>query len=403
MTEARARILIVDDEKMLRMQLRRVMEQAGYQVIEAADGQECLHQYRNFTPDMVLMDAMMPVMDGFDACAHIQRLPEPYHAPVLMITGLEDKSSVDQAFAAGATDYITKPIHWAVLLKRVARLLEQTNLYRDLERRVQQRTSQLRVEVEERKKAEHRVRQMLEREQEVSDMKSRLISTLSHEFRTPLSLILLTAEQMELKYEQLTAEQRSRKFNQIRQNIDRITQILDGALVLNNFHIGGVEVHPTSIEISGFCRELESQWRALLTPKHTLTIRAEESAACHLLCDPALLVQALTHVFRNCVRFSPQGGAIEMTIERLEQDLLFQLRDQGIGIPTAELPKIFERFYRASNADSVPGTPGIGLGLAIASRIVELHQGSIRAESTLNQGTTVTVRLPLTLNVSDLL
>ncbi|NJK35077.1 MAG: hybrid sensor histidine kinase/response regulator [Oscillatoriales cyanobacterium SM2_2_1] len=403
MTVSSPRILVVDDEKMIRLQLRRVMERAGYEVIEAADGQECLQQYQAFVPDMVLMDAMMPNMDGFDACAQIQRLPEPYHAPVLMITGLEDTSSVDQAFAAGATDYITKPIHWAVLLKRVDRLLQQTNLYRELERRVQERTSQLRVEVEERKKAEQKVRLMLEREQEISDMKSRLISTLSHEFRTPLSLILLTAEQMELKYEHLTAEVRSGKFNRIRQNIDRITQILDGALVLNNFHVGGVEVHPTSIEIAGFCQELEVQWRTLLTPEHTLTIHAKESGSCHLLCDPALLVQALTHIFRNCVRFSPKGGAIAVIVERADQDLLIHLRDQGIGIPEAEIPKIFERFYRASNADSVPGTPGIGLGLAIASRIIELHQGSIRAESALKDGTTVTVRLPLTLKVSDLL
>jgi diguanylate cyclase (GGDEF)-like protein len=126
-------ILIVDDDKTTRIWLRHVIEQEGYQVIEANDGETCLAVFRNCTPELVLLDAMMPNVDGFTCCERIQQLPGGSSIPVLMITGLEDQASVDRAFAAGAADYVTKPIHWAVLRQRVRRLLEQGKMYKRME------------------------------------------------------------------------------------------------------------------------------------------------------------------------------------------------------------------------------------------------------------------------------
>jgi diguanylate cyclase (GGDEF)-like protein/PAS domain S-box-containing protein len=116
-------ILVVDDDRAMRMLLRRVMEQEGYRVAEAPDGARAVEAFRELRPDIVLMDGVMPVMDGFAACAQLIREPMGAHTPVLMITSLDDNVSVNQAFAAGASDYVTKPIHWAVLRQRVRRLL----------------------------------------------------------------------------------------------------------------------------------------------------------------------------------------------------------------------------------------------------------------------------------------
>lgn len=121
-------VLIADDEKLMRLQLRRALEQEGYRVIEAVDGADCLTLYAQHQPDIVLLDALMPVMNGFDCCATLQTLMDDASTPVLIITGLDDKTAVDQAFAAGATDYVMKPIHWPVLLQRVRRLLQQVQL-----------------------------------------------------------------------------------------------------------------------------------------------------------------------------------------------------------------------------------------------------------------------------------
>lgn len=117
-------ILVADDEKTLRLVLRRVMQQEGYEVLEAMDGEEALQVYQDKQPDMILLDAMMPGMDGFTCCAELQRRLGEDCPPVLMITALDDGPSVDLAFKVGATDYVTKPIHWPVLRQRVRRLLQ---------------------------------------------------------------------------------------------------------------------------------------------------------------------------------------------------------------------------------------------------------------------------------------
>lgn len=126
-------ILLIDDDVLIRTQLRRFLEKEKYQVIEAGNGQEGLDAYRRLRPDLVLLDAVMPEMDGFACCTQLQALPHAAQTPVLMITGLNDQQSVDQAFAAGAIDYVTKPIHWSVLRQRVRRLMQQSQLYQQLE------------------------------------------------------------------------------------------------------------------------------------------------------------------------------------------------------------------------------------------------------------------------------
>jgi diguanylate cyclase (GGDEF)-like protein len=150
-------ILVADDDKTIRMFLREFMEQEGYRVVEVTDGKECLDAYKNVKPDLVLLDAMMPVMDGFTCCKELIQIAKNNlvlalanfdsgsslgntlisklweRTPILMITGLDDPKSVDLAFEAGASDFVTKPIHWAVLRQRVRRLLQQAQLYKQLE------------------------------------------------------------------------------------------------------------------------------------------------------------------------------------------------------------------------------------------------------------------------------
>lgn len=120
-----ARILVVDDDRTMRLLLRHALERDGYEVEEANDGVQALAQFEKCEPDIVLMDGAMPALDGFAACASLQRLPGGSETPVLMITGLNDDASVERAFASGATDYITKPVNWAVLRQRVRRMVNE--------------------------------------------------------------------------------------------------------------------------------------------------------------------------------------------------------------------------------------------------------------------------------------
>ncbi|MDY7004574.1 MAG: PleD family two-component system response regulator [Cyanobacteriota bacterium] len=131
------RILIVDDENTIRLILHRILQKDGYQVIEANNGEQCLEICQKQLADMVLLDAMMPGMDGFTCCAKLHQLLGEDSPPVLMITVLDDQASVDLAFQVGATDYITKPIHWAVLRQRVRRLLQTQWAMKELRRQIE--------------------------------------------------------------------------------------------------------------------------------------------------------------------------------------------------------------------------------------------------------------------------
>jgi signal transduction histidine kinase len=138
-----ARVLIVDDDRSTRSTLRAALQRSGFEVSEACDGSEVADEVKRQRPDVILMDALMPVMDGFAACALLQETPEGRAIPVLMVTALEDGASIERAFAAGASDYIPKPLHLAVVNQRVRRLVEATRAAHQLQSSVQEKTALL--------------------------------------------------------------------------------------------------------------------------------------------------------------------------------------------------------------------------------------------------------------------
>ncbi len=126
-------VLITDDDSAIRSLLMLALQEDGYEVAEAINGSDCLAKYPRLQPDLVLLDAVMPEMDGFTCCHHLRRFPQGKQVPILMITFLDDHDSIDQAFQSGATDYITKPIHWSVLRHRVKHLLASAQILREAE------------------------------------------------------------------------------------------------------------------------------------------------------------------------------------------------------------------------------------------------------------------------------
>jgi PleD family two-component response regulator len=119
-------VLIADDDDAARIVLRHILEDQGYEVIEAQNGQECIHSYLQFHPDLVLLDCVMPVMDGYTCCQHLRALPNTDHTPIVMLTSLNDSNSIQRAFALGVTDYIPKPIQWDSFSQRISPLIKQT-------------------------------------------------------------------------------------------------------------------------------------------------------------------------------------------------------------------------------------------------------------------------------------
>jgi PleD family two-component response regulator len=146
-----ALILIVDDDDVTRVQLRELMKYAGYRVVEASNGCEAITTYAGVHPDMVILDAIMPVMDGFACCAQLQTFPNISDTPILMVTAAYEPAAVERAFAVGANDYITKPIQWLVLSHRIHQLLAVSRAIKQLRQQTEQaqlRETQIQIALE---------------------------------------------------------------------------------------------------------------------------------------------------------------------------------------------------------------------------------------------------------------
>ncbi len=270
----------------------------------------------------------------------------------------------------------------------------------ELEIRVAERTAelkcaneQLQEEIAERQKAEAAALEALERERELSELKSSIITTISHEYRTPLTTIQSSAEILENYIDTLKPERKLLHLQRIQKSVKHMTDLVSDVFFISKAEAERVEFNPMPLNLEQFCRELIEQMYSEANRQATIAFdsRGNCSDACM---DERLLRQIFTNLLSNAIKYSPVGSTVRFDLECVDGVAQFRIQDEGIGIPDADISGLFESFYRASNVGTVPGT---GLGLAIAKKCVDVHGGQITVESLVDVGTTFTVTLPLTL------
>jgi signal transduction histidine kinase len=251
-------------------------------------------------------------------------------------------------------------------------------------------------DVTERKLAEVEILNALAKEKELGDLKSRFISITSHEFRTPLATIMSTAELLE--YYKWTKEDEVEQLHLIQDAVKHMLQLLEDLLFIGTSEAGQVRFNPEPLVLNEFCQELVTEIQRGMsfnpTPSgipHTLTLvcRGHRFLACM---DKKLLRQLLSNLLCNAIKYSPGGGQAQIELTCQDDKAIFQIQDQGIGIPKEDQSRLFDFFYRAKNVGAIAGT---GLGLAIVKTCVDLHRGEIAVESEVGIGTRFTVSLPL--------
>ncbi len=259
-----------------------------------------------------------------------------------------------------------------------ARLFEEVQQYAvDLEERVAQRTQELTAANEHLK--------------ELDRLKSQFILMMSHEYRTPLTTILSSAELLEHYSDRWSEDRKLEHLRRIVASVKHMTDLLESVLIIGKIEANKLDFVPVPIDLDKYCRELVEEIQLTAGSQYHLTL-ISRAPCVEANMDVNLLRHILSNVLSNAVKYSPSGGDIELELICEDEWAVLRIHDHGIGIPQPDQARIFEAFHRGSNIGNIPGT---GLGMAIVNRSVALHHGTITIDSEVGVGTTVTITLPL--------
>ncbi len=241
------------------------------------------------------------------------------------------------------------------------------------------------------REAEAELQNALAKERELSQLKSEFVSLVSHEFRTPLEIIMSSADNLQRYYDRLGAEKRDELFRTINKSVRRMAGMMEEVLVLGRLETDRVTFRPAPLEFRSFCQRICDEIASATINR--CPIRLKLDGALEIVdADESLLRHIFTNLLSNAVKYSPAGASIDFQAHRDGNNAICRVIDWGCGIPETDQKRLFQAFHRGSNVEQTPGT---GLGLLIVRRCVELHGGEIKFESVEGKGTTFTVVLPL--------
>lgn len=358
-------VLMVDDRPENLLALEGILKPLGARLVKARSGEEALLHVLRETFAVILLDVQMPRLDGLQTAELIKQREQTRHVPIIFITALSRETAyVFKGYAHGAVDYLLKPIDPEILRAKV-------RVFCDLFVRGE------------------KIRQQTLR----SESKNVFFTSVVHELQTPLAA---AKAQAQLALHQLeddrSEENTARALRVISRQIDRLVRLVGDLLDVNRLEAGQLDLAPAEFDLSALLQEVRTRMKQL-GERHPIQIQAPDQLP--LFADRDRIDQALTNILSNAIRYSPEGGAIEVTAEQTGDTVHIAVRDQGIGIPKDEQRWIFQPFARVHHSSSARG---VGLGLAITKGILEQHGGSISVESTgvRGEGSTFHLRLPRT-------
>ncbi len=300
------------------------------------------------------------------------------------------KQALSQCLDGGQSEYVaehrvkTLAGGWVWSLSR-GRVVERDAGGRAL------RMTGVNVDIDDRKRAEAELLAAVQREKELSEMKSKFVSTASHEFRTPLATMLSSAELLEHYAESLSPAEKVNLLQTIQGSAKRMSEMIDDVLTLGRAESGVLKLNLGPTNLRELCGRVVSEFRIAQGKQHIITLDDRfDRLEAHM--DERLLRHILNNLLSNAVKYSPPGSEVTFSLARRGEQAAIEIQDRGIGIPLEDQPRMFESFHRASNVENRPGT---GLGLAIVKKAVELHGGEISLTSAVGSGTRFTVMIPL--------
>ena len=374
-------ILIIDDEPTQRLLTRDCLEREGFRVVEAADGDTGLQLMRTDPPDAVLLDLMMPGRDGYSVCAEVRSDKLLQHIPIIMVTGRDDPAAVERSFYVQATDFITKPVLWALLPHRLRFVIRTSRMKDDL-------------------------RVALHDASAANRAKSQFIATMSHELRTPLNAIIGYAGLMKDEINGPLGNEKYREYiGDVHANGMDLLDIVNDIIDLVSIEAGKLTLSETEVSLGAMVSRVVRGFASQLSNGQITVENQVGDGAPIVMGDERRLTQLLVKLLSNAVKFTQAGGRIELRYETLvDGSAAVVISDTGCGIDWAELPRIMEPFQQLDNRLSREHN-GCGLGIPIAAALAKLHGGELRYDTGVTVGTTVRLVLPavrLLANPNDL-
>lgn len=379
------KVLLIEDNLAEARLMRELLKESPVKQFELVHVQrlrEALDQLHEDCFDVVLLDLTLPDSAGLGSL--IPLLKTVPSLPIVVLTNTNDDDLALEAVRQGAQDYLVKrqvnsgllirSLCYAIERKQVAEALKTVNQV--LEASVQERTAEL------------------VKAKEINQFKSDFASLLSHDFRSPLTRILLATGLLQNNDQRLSQEKKLAHFQLIRSAINDMARLLDEFLLLSQAEAGKLKCKLIPMELEEFCYKLVEEAKLSTSTKDlTLTFNCQHGDRLHdSVWDENLLKHILSNLLNNAIKYSPAGGRVQFDLTVAEKAVTFRFQDRGIGIPKADQAQLFQPFFRAHNADRIPGT---GLGLAIVKKCVEAHGGEIVLQSEVGVGTIFTVILPI--------
>jgi two-component system, sensor histidine kinase and response regulator len=352
-------ILIVDDTPANLGVLVETLGASGYQLMVAEDGEEALAQTAQTQPDLILLDVMMPGIDGFETCRRLKARETTRDVPVLFMTALNETADKVKAFAAGGVDYITKPIEHEEALARVRTHLTLRRLRQELQAQL--------------------------------TLKERFMRMAGHDLRSPLCLILMAADLAKRQLARESGPAQTKYLDNIAESAAQMRRIIDTFLELRVSSAPGGADGKVDLNLLGTAVVRQHTPAA---ERKQITLTAELAPTLPLArCDAALAYQAFTNLTSNALKFTPPSGVVTVRTRVAGERIRVEVHDDGPGVPAAERNQLFREHARLSPRPT-GGEESNGLGLSIVKHLIESQSGIVGADFPPERGSIFWFELP---------